>query len=580
MHFPTTALRAALCSIVLLAVSVLGAAPAKAAAAPIGELKTAVILVNFSDNPVQTMTKTAAHDVVFGQVSDFFWENSYQNTFLSGETFGWFTLPMATTCDTDVIASKANEAATAAGASIGAYQQFVYLFPYNAACGWSGTLRFGPNGEGRTFVNNTFTLQNIAHEMGHVFGLLHSDALDCGATTLGSACTIGGYGDQADTMGNRGAHFNAYQKEKLGWLNAAGVPPITTVTASGRYAISTYETMGTTAKALKILKSTDPVTGFKTWYYVEYRQPIGVDTVLNAVGNLTRGVLVRTGTNATNLSSTSQLLDMTPGSGSTSAADVKDGALEVGRSHVDSDAGISISLVSADANGAVIDVSLAGGSAPPTCTRGAPAVSLAAASTSAQAGGTIGYTLSVTNKDSSACTATSFNLARSLPSGWTGTLGAGSLSLSPGATGTTTLGVTSPTGAAAGSYAVGVGVGSSVGGVHTANASSTYTVTAPATALTGSVGTNKSSYVRGETVAMSALVKNGGVPVAGASVKFTVTAPGGGSVVINAVSGSDGYARGTYKTGKAKGAAGSYGLRADATSGGATASASASFSVR
>jgi hypothetical protein len=579
MHHSTTALRAALCSIVLLAGSLFVAAPAKAVA-PIGETKTAVILINFSDNVAQPKTKADAHQMVFSTVSDFFWENSYQKTFLSGDTFGWFTLPMVTTCDTDVIANKANEAAAAAGASIGAYQQFIYLFPYNPACGWSGTLRYGPNGEGRTFINDTFTLQNIAHEMGHVFGLIHSDALDCGATTLGSNCTIGGYGDQADTMGNRGAHYNAYQKEKLGWLNAAGMPPITTVTASGRYSISTYETTASGAKALKVLKSTDSTTGFKTWYYVEYRQPIGVDSVLNAVGNLTRGVLVRTGTNATNLSSTSHLLDMTPGSGSTNAADVKDGALEIGRSHVDSDAGVTISLVSADANGAVIDVSLTGGSPAPTCSRSAPAVSLAAASSSANAGGTLSYTLSLTNQDSSACTTTTFSLAKSLPSGWNGTLAAGSLSLSPGATGTTTLSVTSSTSATAGSYAVGVGASSSVGSAHTANASSTYTVTAPAATLTGSVGTDKSSYVRSESVAMSALVKNNGVPVAGANVKFTVTTPGGGSVVINAVSGSDGYARGTYKTGKTKGAVGSYALRADATSGGSTASASTSFSVR
>ena len=581
MHHTTSALRAALSSMVLLAASLFVAAPAKAAA-PLGEVKTAVILVNFSDNPLQTTTRTAAHDMVFRQVSDFFWQNSYEHTFLSGDSFGWFTLPTTTHCDTNLIAEQANAAAAAAGANIGAYQQFIYLFPYNPGCGWSGTLRYGPNGEGRTFINETFTLQNIAHEMGHVFGLIHSDSLDCGTTSLGSNCTINGYGDQSDTMGNRGAHYNAYQKEKLGWLNAAGMPSITTVTTSGRYNISTYEATGNTAKALKILKSTDPSTGFKTWYYVEYRQPIGVDSVLSGVGNLTRGVQVRTGTNATNLSSTSHLLDMTPGSGSTNAADVKDGALDIGRSHVDSEAGVTITLASADANGAVIDVTVAGGSAPPpTCTRSAPTVSLAAGSTSANAGGTISYTLSLTNKDSSACAATTFSLAKSLPSGWTGTLAAASLSLSPGASGSTTLSVTSPSNAIAGTYAVGVGTSSSAGGTHTANASSTYTVTTSAsTALTDAVGTDKSIYARGETVAMSALVKNNGVPVSGASVKFTVTTPSGGSAVVNAVSGTDGYARGSYKTAKTKSAAGSYGLRADATSGGATATSNTSFSVR
>lgn len=552
--------------------------PARAAA-PLGEVKTLVVLVNFSDNPVEIRTKADAHAVVFNDVSEFFWENSYQHTFLSGETYGWFTLPMATNCDTNVIADEANKAAAAAGADIATYQQFIYLFPYNAGCGWSGTLRYGPNGEGRTFINSTFTVQNIAHEMGHVFGLIHSDSLDCGTTTLGSNCTIGGYGDQADTMGNRGAHYNAYQKEKLGWLNAPGMPAITAVTASGRYAISAYETTGLGAKALKILKSNDPATGFKTWYYVEYRQPVGVDAVLSGVGNLTRGVLVRTGTNATNLSSTSHLLDMTPGSGSTSAADVKDGALDVGRSHVDSEAGVTITLVSADASGAVVDVGIAGGAAQ-TCVRNAPSISLGAASTSAAAGGTLSYTLSLGNRDSAACSATTFSLARSLPAGWTGTLAATSLSLSPGATGTTTLSVTSPNGATAGSYAVAAGAGSANGSAHTVNAVSSYTVTAPAASLSESVGTDKTSYARGETVAMSALLRNNGTPLAGASVKFTITTPGGGSAVVSATTGGDGYARASYRTGKTKGALGSYSLRADATSGAAMASSSTSFSVR
>ena len=42
---------------------------------------------------------------------------------------------------------------------------------------------------------------------------------------------------------------------------------------------------------------------------------------------------------------------------------------------------------------------------------------------------------------------------------------------------------------------------------------------------------------------------------------------------------ADGYARASYKLGKGKGAAGGYGVRADASQGGGTASAAASFTV-
>jgi hypothetical protein len=141
--------------------------------------------------------------------------------------------------------------------------------------------------------------------------------------------------------------------------------------------------------------------------------------------------------------------------------------------------------------------------------------------------------------------------------------------------------VTSPTTATAGSYGIGVGTSSTVGSAHTANASGTYSVATTTTtaAITETVGTDKTSYLRGQTVYMSARVLRSGVAVNGASVKFTVTLPGGTSTVLSATSGSDGYARGTYKLAKGKTAIGNYVLRADATSGSNTASANTGFSA-
>jgi hypothetical protein len=140
--------------------------------------------------------------------------------------------------------------------------------------------------------------------------------------------------------------------------------------------------------------------------------------------------------------------------------------------------------------------------------------------------------------------------------------------------------VTSPSTATAAGYGIGVGSSSALGSVHTANASSTYTVAAVSSGtLTETVGTNKSSYARAESVSMSALVKNSGVPVSGASVKFNLTLPNGSVTVLTATTGSDGYARSTYKLGKGKTAIGQYALRADASSGSNAATASTGFSV-
>ncbi len=547
-----------------------------------GEQKTAVILVNFSDVATEPKTKTELHNMVFGQVSDFFWENSYQKTFLSGDTFGWFTIPAtAAQCNKDLVAEEGNRAAIAAGADLSAYKHFVYLYPKATGCPLAASTTVGPNGEKRVFINGVagFVFGIVAHEMGHGFGLQHSDALDCDLTPLGNTCTTVGYGDAADTMGGDG-HFNAFQKERLGWLGATGMPPITTVSSNGRYAIDRYETTGSAPKALKILKSTNPVTGVKTWYYIEYRQPIGFDALLAGRGNLTTGVLVRTATLTGGLG-ISQSLDMTPNSDASLMYELQDAALEVGRSFTDPVSGVTISLAAADANGATIDVSFDGGTSPaPTCTRAAPTMSLSGPTAAVAAGSSVSYTLSLTNKDSSTCSATTFNLARTVPSGWTGILAASSLSLSPGASSSTTLNVTSASTAAAGDHGIGAGAGSSIGSTHSANASITYTVSAaPGSTLTGTVGTDKSSYMRGQTVYMSALVRSNGIAVSGATVKFNVTLPGGSVSVVNATSGADGYARSTYRLGKGKAAIGNYTLRADASSGSSTATASTGFGV-
>ncbi len=98
-------------------------------------------------------------------------------------------------------------------------------------------------------------------------------------------------------------------------------------------------------------------------------------------------------------------------------------------------------------------------------------------------------------------------------------------------------------------------------------------------ALSNALGTDKSVYARGETAHFSALVKRDGAAASGAAVKFSVTLPNGGTTVLSATSGADGFARASYKLGKGKGAAGGYGLRADASLDGSAASATTSFTV-
>jgi hypothetical protein len=217
---------------------------------------------------------------------------------------------------------------------------------------------------------------------------------------------------------------------------------------------------------------------------------------------------------------------------------------------------------------------------PPTCTHAAPTLTMTGPTTAVAAGTRNSYALSLKNNDSAGCSNTTFALARTVPSNWTGTLSATSVALAPGASASATLAVTSPTTAAAGSYGIGVGTSSSVGSIHTDNASATYVVSAPVvTTLTETVGTDKATYTLGQKIYASARVLKGGVAVSGATVSF-VALKSSSTMTASGTTDSNGYARVTFATGKSSKSIGTYQLTATATSAGQTTKATTTFSVQ
>ncbi len=109
----------------------------------LGEQRTLLILINFQDKPTtQPFTLNSAR-FVFDRTSQFFWENSYQRTWLTGDVVGYYTIALnSSVCDTSQIASLAKQAATTAGVNVSAYRRYVYVFPKNS-CGWLGSATFG-----------------------------------------------------------------------------------------------------------------------------------------------------------------------------------------------------------------------------------------------------------------------------------------------------------------------------------------------------------------------------------------------------------------------------------------------------
>jgi M6 family metalloprotease-like protein len=375
-----------------------------------GAQYTLVILVNFEDDATQPYTVADAQNMFFGTASNFFTENSYGQTWITGDIVGWYTIPISvTTCDISQIATDAQNAATAAGVNLSSYSRYVYAFPQDSACGFAGASDVGGN-PSQTWINGTtasggtsLDIHVINHELGHAFGLWHSHLYDCGTTaTICSSPTIVEYGDLLDTMGvpqTASPDYNAFQKERLGWLNYGASPSIQTVQASGTYTINTYELGGSGPNALKILKSTDATTGAKTWYYLEARQAIGFDAFLTDptyyTQNETTGVLFHIGTDGDGNSS--DLLDMTPATPTTSGW--FDPSLAIGQSFQDSTAGVTFTVESVTSGGAVVSVQFSGGGSPTGSTTqctGTPALAVATNQTSYSPGQTVSITATAT----------------------------------------------------------------------------------------------------------------------------------------------------------------------------------------
>lgn len=539
----------------------------------LGEQKVAVLLINFTDDRSRPYTLAQANDVVFNQVNGYVKENAFDKTWLSGGTFGWLELPIAKTCNGMMINSYARQAAANAGVDLAAYGRFVYVFPENPACGWAGSANLAGTLPS-IWINGWLTLGVVGHELGHTFGLEHAHSLDCGAATIGGACTRYEYGDTIDIMGNRvTGHFSAFNKERLGWLNQPTQPAIAAAQASGRYTIEAYAAVPSgLPKALKVPRGTDPVTGAALWYYIEYRQPVGYDLTLASFtnANFLRGLVVRGASEGDGDSGVQ--LDVTPNS--STYDDWADAALAFGQAYTDPATGVTIVALAGDGRSAQLDVTLGAVAA---CTRAAPQLTLSGGASGVAAGTAVGYALTVINKDGPGCGASAFDLGASVPVGWRSSFNVARSSLDPGAMASIIWTVTSAPGAAAGSF--GLRATATNAGAIQFSGSAAANQTISTAALATSVTTDKGGYRLGDSVSASASVMSGAVPLPGATVGFVFTRPDGSSVAKSATTDAGGVARTSYRLSR-KDPIGAWQLKGSASFTGLSGSASSAFSVQ
>ena len=308
-----------------------------------------VILFNFSNDRSQPYSPDSAASVT-SQVRDFYLENSFGQTIMNFTVTGWLTIPATNAgCDYYTWATQAETAASNAGFNLNAYDRRILAFPAGTGCTWWGMGNLaGP----RSWVNGSFALRVVAHEQGHNFGNHHSHSMPCNAGSCGSV----EYGDDRDVLGTPGTvgHMNAFQKERLGWLNYGSSPTIQTVTSSNDYWIQNYEVITGDPRALKIWNSK---TG--TYYYVESRANTGFDA------GVPSGVTLHTG--SPSVANSSYQVDLAPESSDW------DSTLDPGQVFRDSAIGVEIETLSTGLDGALIRVIFGGAPAPApgarTCTR-------------------------------------------------------------------------------------------------------------------------------------------------------------------------------------------------------------------
>jgi hypothetical protein len=515
-----------------------------------GAQSVLVILFNFSNNAIEPYT-AASTDSINAQVRDYYLENSYQQTDMSFAVTGWHTIAaINTTCDYGTWADQADVLASNAGFAVTSYARRVYAFPFTSACAWWG---MGNVGGPRSWINGTYNTRVVAHEQGHNFGNMHSHAMTCDV----SACTSVDYGDDRDVLGAGGVvgHMNAFQKERLGWLNYGTSPTIQTVSANGDYWIANYENVGAESKGLKIWNA-----AAGKFYYVESRALVGFDA--SVLGGLT----VHTG--VPNVSDSSYQIDLD------ATTTTWDSTLDIGQAFNDAAMGLTITPLSWGSAGAMVRVSFD----TQPCYPAAPTTALSPSSQTGAAGATLRFTVTVTNNNSLGCLPSTEAFAANAPAGWSSGFSPATVaSVAPGTSASTALSMTVPSGAS-GSYGFSASVTDSTTGLA-ASAPGSAGVTAPLAGLavtaSATVTTNKT-----RTATITVGVKKGTTAVSGAVVTMTVTKPSGGAATtLSATTNRSGVASAKYPLNSTD-PSGTYSISATASFAGATGSATATFVVR
>lgn len=404
----------------------------------------AALMVTFSDNPAKPTTddrsgpwtKQFLNGALFANsdsMAAYYADESEGAVTVAGDVYdnggSWYTIDRPTadgdSCDWNTFFT-AVLTATDADVDFSRYNTIMVFTPQYScdSGGLATTVANIPDTGGMTYraavingVLNTYP----HHELGHIIGFGHANSWQCDppGVLTGTSCRSVEYADRYGIMGSssRMLLLPAPLKERMGWLQAS---EIATAGADGDCTIMAYERDGTEIKVLKIPQARDAVGNVTGWYYLEYRQPVGFDNVVNTPTlqelGVPNGALVHLGPTGDDLTTT--LLDMTPGSRE-SAHDIFEPTLQLGSSYLDPVASVSFGVVSRTASSMTIRVKFGGAS---LCEWKSPAVTMRAIKSKGKPGETLQYKLTAKN-NATLCGKQKMELRTTKkPAGWTVTI--------------------------------------------------------------------------------------------------------------------------------------------------------------
>jgi hypothetical protein len=225
-----------------------------AASAPshtLGVQRVLVVRIDFSDVSGASVSAASAQATMDGNVTPFFESASYgRTTLVTTVSSRVYRMPRtaasyATSEEGWALFTDAL-AAAAADFSVNTFDRVIVAFPHIGPSRIANS-RFGDAaratvGSSEIWINGPFAFHPVAHEVGHTYGLMHSNLWQVSdGNPVSSTGRSLEYGDPFDVMGQGvtpSADFNPPEKHRLAWLPDTA---IRTVSTSGVYRVHRFD---------------------------------------------------------------------------------------------------------------------------------------------------------------------------------------------------------------------------------------------------------------------------------------------------------------------------------------------------